>query len=52
VLDAESDALRNAADDHTLSIFDPKIQHHTDDMLLRFRKPLPTASDKASGSPE
>jgi predicted methyltransferase len=52
VLDAESDALRNAADDHTLPIFDPKIQHHTDDMLLRFRKPLPAASDKASGSPE
>ncbi len=52
VLDAESDAFRNPADDHSLIVFDPKVQHHTDDMLLRFRKPLPVASDNASGSPE
>jgi predicted methyltransferase len=52
VLDAESDAMRNRADDHTLPVFDPKIRYHTDDMLLRFRKPLPKANDNASGTPE
>jgi len=51
-LDAQSDAFRNPADDHSLIVFDPKVQHHTDDMLLRFRKPLPAASDNASGTPE
>jgi predicted methyltransferase len=52
VLDAESDAFRNPADDHTVIVFDPKIRYHTDDVLLRFRKPLPAASENASGSPE
>jgi predicted methyltransferase len=52
VLDAESDAFRNPADDHALIVFDPKIRYHTDDVLLRFRKPLPAANENASGSPE
>jgi predicted methyltransferase len=52
VLDAESDAFRSSADDHSLPVFDPKIRYHTDDMLLRFRKPLPAASESAKGSPE
>ena len=52
VPDAESDAVRNPADDHSLLVFDPKIRYHTDDMLLRFRKPLPAASENARGSPE
>ena len=52
VLDAESDALRNPADDHSLPVFDAKIRYHTDDILLRFRKPLPKANDNAGGAPE
>lgn len=52
VLDAESEAFRNPADDHSLAVFDPKVRHHTDDMLLRFRKPLPAANENASSSPE
>jgi predicted methyltransferase len=39
VLDGESEALRNPADDHTLKIFDPAIRGHTDQFVLRFRKP-------------
>jgi predicted methyltransferase len=35
----ESDVLRNPADDHTLRIFDPAIRSHTDQFVLRFRKP-------------
>ena len=38
-LEAESALLRNPADAHTLRIFDPAIRHHTDQMVLRFRKP-------------
>lgn len=39
VLDAESDLLRNPADDHTLGVFDDAIRHHTDRFIHRFRKP-------------
>jgi len=39
VLDAESDILRNPADDHTLAVFDPNIRGKTDRVVLRFRKP-------------
>ena len=39
VLDAESDALRNAADPRTAGVFDPAIRGHTDQFMLRFRKP-------------
>jgi predicted methyltransferase len=38
-LEAESDVLRNPADDHTLLVFDPAIRGHTDQFVLRFRKP-------------
>jgi len=38
-LEAKSDLLRNPADDHTLKVYDPAIRGHTDQMLLRFRKP-------------
>jgi predicted methyltransferase len=35
----ESDALRNPADTHTLLVFDPAIRGHTDQFVLKFRKP-------------
>ncbi len=35
----ESDILRNPADDHTLLVFNPAIRGHTDQFLLKFRKP-------------
>jgi len=37
--EAESDALRNPADDHTRKVFEPGIRHRTDRFLYRFRKP-------------
>jgi predicted methyltransferase len=39
VFDGESDVLRNAADTHTVSVFDPSIRGHTDQFMMRFRKP-------------
>ncbi|QUD88988.1 class I SAM-dependent methyltransferase [Phenylobacterium montanum] len=39
VLDGESDVLANPADDHTKKVFDPSIRGHTDQFLLRFKKP-------------
>ena len=38
-LDAESSILANPADDHTKSVFDPSIRNHTDQFLLKFKKP-------------
>ena len=38
-LAAEGKFLRRAGDDHTLSIFDKKIQGHTDQYALKFVKP-------------
>jgi predicted methyltransferase len=35
----ESDALRNPADDRSLRVFDPAIRGHTDQFLLKFKKP-------------
>jgi predicted methyltransferase len=35
----ESDALHNPADDHSKAIFDPTIRAHTDQFILKFRKP-------------
>lgn len=35
----ESDARANAADSHTLKIFDPAIRGHTDQFVLKFEKP-------------
>ncbi|HLK23189.1 MAG TPA: methyltransferase [Caulobacteraceae bacterium] len=39
VLVAESNVLRNPADDHSLLVFDPKIRGHTDQFVLKWRKP-------------
>ncbi len=39
VLVGEGDALHNPADDHTKPIFDPSIRGHTDQYMLKFRKP-------------
>lgn len=39
-LDAESSILANPNDDHTKSVFDPAVRHHTDQFLFRFKKPL------------
>jgi predicted methyltransferase len=38
-LEAESDLLRNPADDHSLLVFDPKIRGKTDRFVYKFRKP-------------
>ncbi len=38
-LAGESQALRNPADDHTKSVFDPALHFSTDQFVLRFRKP-------------
>jgi predicted methyltransferase len=38
-LEASSDALRNPADDRTLSVFDAKIRGKTDRFVLLLRKP-------------
>lgn len=40
VLEAESDVLRNPADDHKLNVFDEKIRGKTDRFVFRFRKPV------------
>jgi len=39
VLDGESTVLANPADDHAKMVFDPAIRGHTDQFMLRFRKP-------------
>jgi predicted methyltransferase len=39
VFERESGVLRNPADDHRLSVFDPRIRGHTDQVFLVFRKP-------------
>jgi predicted methyltransferase len=38
-LEAESDLLRNPADDHSKLVFDPAIRGQTDRFVLKFRKP-------------
>jgi predicted methyltransferase len=38
-LDAESSILANKSDDHTKNVFDPSVRGHTDQFLLRFKKP-------------
>jgi predicted methyltransferase len=37
--EAASEVLHNAADDHTLKVFDPAIRGKTDQFILKFRKP-------------
>jgi predicted methyltransferase len=39
VLEAESDMLKNPADDHSLNVFDEKIRGKTDRFVFKFRKP-------------
>lgn len=39
VLDAESDLLKVATDDHTKLVFDPAVRGNTDRFAFRFRKP-------------
>jgi predicted methyltransferase len=39
VLEAQSDLLRVAADDHSKNVFDPSIRGRTDRFVYRFRKP-------------
>lgn len=39
VYDGESSALRNASDPRTANVFDPAIRGHTDQFMMRFRKP-------------
>ena len=39
VLEAESDLLKNSADDHSLNVFDEKIRGKTDRFIFKFRKP-------------
>jgi predicted methyltransferase len=39
VLEAESNILRNPADDHSLLVFDPAIRGKTDRFVFKFRKP-------------
>ena len=39
VLEAESNTLRNPKDPRTVAIFDPSIRGHTDQFILKFRKP-------------
>lgn len=39
-LEAESDALANPADPHTAGVFDKSIVGHTDQFILKFRRPL------------
>jgi predicted methyltransferase len=39
VYEGESNALRNPADGRELAVFDPAIRGHTDQFVMRFRKP-------------
>ncbi|HET7299572.1 MAG TPA: class I SAM-dependent methyltransferase [Oleiagrimonas sp.] len=39
VFDGSSDALHNANDPHTATVFDKSIRGHTDQFIYRFRKP-------------
>jgi len=39
VLEAEGEALANPADPHTANVFDGAVRGHTDQFMLRFRKP-------------
>jgi predicted methyltransferase len=42
----ESAALRNVGDDHSKSVFDPSVRHHTDQFIYKFRKPAKGAAKK------
>ena len=40
VPEGQSDVLRNPSDTHTLRVFDPAIRGRTDQVVLKFRKPV------------
>jgi predicted methyltransferase len=40
VFESQSDVLRNPADDHQRTVFDPVIRGRTDQVVFKFRKPL------------
>ena len=42
-LEAESDVLANPADPHSAGVFDKSIVGHTDQFILKFRRPLQAA---------
>ena len=44
VLEAQSELLHNADDGHELPVFDPAIRGHTDQVVLKFRKPRTVAA--------
>ena len=37
--DGENSGLRNSSDDHTLSVMNPAVRGHTDQIIYQFRKP-------------
>jgi predicted methyltransferase len=39
IFDSQSSVLRNQADDHRLSVFDPGVRGRTDQVVYRFRRP-------------
>jgi predicted methyltransferase len=39
MIEAESELLANAGDDHTKNVFDPAVRGHTDQFMFRARKP-------------
>jgi predicted methyltransferase len=39
VFDSESEILANPADPRTIKVFDKSIQGHTDQFILKFRRP-------------
>jgi predicted methyltransferase len=39
IFDGESKVLANPADPRTVAVFDPSVRGHTDQFVLRFRKP-------------
>jgi predicted methyltransferase len=40
VFESQSEALRNPADSHSQPVFEPSIRYKTDQVILKFRKPL------------
>jgi predicted methyltransferase len=44
-LEGKSDLLRNPQDTHELRVFDPAIRGHTDQVILKFRKPTSAAQE-------
>jgi predicted methyltransferase len=47
IFEAQSNVLRNSNDNHTLAVFDPAIRGKTDQVVFRFRRPLPSREPEA-----